>query len=381
MSPVYFTFFGAIGALVPYLSAYFHSIGLSGTEIGVLLSLQPVLVVLSQPVFGPMTDRSGHRGRMLARILVVAAVSGLLMALGRSFWTLIPLVALWSFFAGLIVPISDSIALGEMERTGVAYPRLRLWGSLGYLIITIGMGRLYSWLDYRWGFVAYAVINLAAIGFAWRLPPDGARSTRPVWPELRRVLGNPYLLLFLLISGTLQLTVAANSTFLSMHLQSLGASAGMTGLAWGTAALFEIPTWLVLHRVSARVGPLPLLIGASGVYAARWWLYAATSNPLIIVAGSSLQAISFAIFMPTAVMMVGELVPPELRTTGQALLGLVNGGLATVLGTLGGGRIIDAIGTVGLYHVLTWVSLAAAVGFVLLLPMRPKERGGERAVG
>lgn len=366
MSTVFFFLFGAIGAMTPFLSLYYRNAGLSGTEISLLLSVTPVLLFISQPVFGPLTDRSGHRGRMLSWLALAVSASALLMAFGSSFWTLLPGVLLWAFFSGPLVPIADSLALGEVVRTGVGYPQLRLWGSVGFVLTTTLCGWLYNGMDLRWAFLFYAVLNLATIIFARRLPAEGIAGGRPIWPALKSLLKNPLLGGFLLLSALLQTTQAAHSSFFSIHVENLGGSTGLIGLAWAIAALTEVPVWLVLSRITRRTGPIILLALASFMYGLRWYLFASAQSPNAILWLQLLHAFSFAIFMPTAVVLVGELVPAEIRTSGQALLVLVNGGIATVVGNVVAGRLVDLAGTGYLYEICAYVAFAATAGFLLL---------------
>lgn len=367
MALVFFFMFGAVGALSPFLSLFYQEAGLSATEISVLMSVAPFLLFISQPVFGPLTDRSGHRGRMLAILLLVVAVTGGLVGFGRSFWTLLPLVALWSFFAGVLVPIGDSIALGEVVRRGVSYPHLRLWGSIGFLLVTIGMGQLFDVISRLWAFPTYALFMVVAWYFARRLPADGVSAQRSVWPALKGLLRNGRLMAFLLLSGVIAMANAAHAAFFSVHLVGIGGSNSLVGWAWGLAAAVEVPIWLVLGRVTKRVGPLPMLAFSGFAYAIRFWLYGATTSPVLLVGLMALQGVSFAIFMPTAVVLVGEMAGSELRTSGQALLVLVNSGVATILGTLGAGQVVEAHGTAVLYRLAGNVAFAAGLGFVLLM--------------
>jgi len=370
VAAVYFTLSGAIGTLLPFLAIYYSRLGLSGAQISVLVSVQPLLVLLSQPLFGPLADRSGHRGRLLARLTLPTAIFGALMGLGSSFWTLLPLVAVWAFFSGTLWPIADSIALGEAAERGLAYSQLRLWGSIGYLITTSVVGRVYAVVDLRWSFLVYGVMMMGSWLVMRRLPADGVSERTPEWSEIRRVVTNPELVVFVLIAGVLQLAQAAHSTFFSIRLQTVGGSNAVVGVAWALAALSEVPVWWVLGRIIRRVGGLPLLAFAGLAYAVRFWLYSLVTAPWGLASLQLLQAFSFAIFVPTAIVMTGELVPPALRTSGQALLALVTLGLATVAGNLGAGQIVDRIGTAGLYQVLTGVALMAGVGFLVLHLLR-----------
>jgi PPP family 3-phenylpropionic acid transporter len=367
MAIVYFFYFGAVGALSPFLSLYYKQAGLTGTQISVLSALPPLLIFISQPIFGPLTDRSGHRGRMLGHLLLATAVTGLSMAMGSTFWTLLPFIAGWAFFSGLITPTADSIALGEVQRTGVTYPQLRLWGSIGFLIVTILIGRVFTQISLRWMFPIYTLLIMIAWFYAHRLPQDGVSAKRAIGPALKELLRNRLLLIFLLLSAMTWMAQAAHATFYSVHLTGIGGSSNTVGWAWGLAAAMEVPVWTVLGRLTKRIGPVPILAFATLVYGVRFWIYGMVTDPAVLVGLQVLQAFSFAMFMPTAVVLVGELTPPELRTSGQALLALTNGGLATIVGTLGAGRIVDRWGTAVLYKVSGSMAFLSAAGFLTLL--------------
>lgn len=377
MAVVMFWFYGANGALIPFFTLYLYQVGLSPTEISILMSILPLLLFVSQPVFGLYADRSGHRGLLLARLLVVIGLSAALIPLGRSFMGLLPLVILWGFFTGPLIPLADSIALGESQRTGVYYPRIRLWGSAGFLIISTILGMVYQDGDLGWAFWAYALIQLIAAWSAKRLPSEGISKPRPLLPILRAMVNNPRLLGFLLVSAVLHLTLSAHHVFFSLHFTSIGGTSTLLGIAWALAALVEIPIWIFMSRITRWTGvPLLLVIG-SLVYALRWWLIAAITDPVILVAAQVLQGLSYGIVAPTLVILMGELSPPDLRTSGQTLLGLANGGVATVCGTLLAGWIAERYGTAALYYSLGYVATIAAVGFmVMALVFRPnRERG------
>ncbi|MEW8977907.1 MAG: MFS transporter [Symbiobacterium sp.] len=373
MSAVYFFFFGAQGAMTPFLSLFYKSAGLSATEIALLLSVPPVMLFLSQPLFGQLADRSGNRGRLFGQILVAAALAGALVSLGSSFWTFLPLVALWSFFSGPLGAIADSIALGEVQRTGASYPQLRLWGSVAWVITTTLGGWLYNRIDLRWSFAFYTTISLVTLIFSRRLPADGVSRERGPLPPFSTLFRIPELTGFLLCSGLLQVTVAANSAFLSIHIGSLGGSNSVVGLAWAIAASMEVPVWLYLDRITERFGDMEVVTVSAFMYGLRWLLMGVAPAAGLVLALQLMQAVTFALFAPTAVQIVGRLVPQELRTSGQALLVLVNSGVATVIGNLVSGRLVDLSGTVLLYRVAAVIALAAGLGFLLLTR---RTRGG-----
>lgn len=368
MSRVFFIFFVGYGALLPFLPVYYQQIGLPPGQIALLQSLSPLLVFLSQPIFGPLADRMGNRGRLLAGVLLATGLMGALLMLPRSFAALLPVVALFSFFRSVIVPLSDSIALGEAQRTGRSYSQLRLWGSLGFVVATNLLGFVYARYSIKLAFVVWLASMALGALIATRLPADGVKRKRePLGPSLKRLVANRELLLFLGVTSLVQMTEAAHATFFSIHLSGLGAAAGLVGLAWGLAALTEVPVWSVLPRFVRRWGALPILTVAATFYGIRWVIYGLVGSAPFLVGLQLLQGISFALFMPVAVEEVGRLTPPELRTSGQALLGIVSGGVATVIGTMVGGMLVDRAGTALLYTVMGGVAFVGALGYVGLL--------------
>lgn len=367
MSAVYFFFYGAQGAMTPFLSVFYRNSGLTASQIALLLSVPPVVLFLSQPLFGQLADRRGNRARLFSQLLVLAALSGGLVSLGSSFWTFLPLVALWSFFSGPLGAIADSIALGEVQRTGASYPQLRLWGSVAWMIATTVLGWLYNRIDLRWSFGFYAAVSLMTLFWSTRLPAEGVVSRSRSLPPASTLLRIPQLTGFLLCSGLLQTTVAANSSFLSLHVASLGGSNSLVGIAWALASFSEIPVWLYLDRINERFGALRVVTLSAFMYGLRWLLVGFTPVVGAVLPLQLMQAASFALFAPTAVQIVGRLVPYELRTSGQALLVLVNSGIATVIGNLVAGRIVDLAGTAVLYRVSAVVALVAGLGFLLLV--------------
>ncbi len=379
---VYFFYFGAIGALSPYQSLYYQQMGLSGTEISWLMSVTPILVFVAQPIIGPLTDRSGHRGHMLARLLVITAATCALIALGNSFWTLLPMVALWSFFSCVLTPIGDSIALGEVVRKGGDYSRIRLWGSIGFLIVSYLTGYLYKVVNLRWMFLVYAAFMLITWIYARRLPADGIAAPKSVWSGVLGLLKNKLLMLFLVCSSIVWMSQAAHSAFFSVRMAEIGGASETVGMAYSLAALLEVPVWMVLGRITRRTGPLPILAFASIMYGIRWQLVSVITVPGVLVAMQVLQAVTFALFMTTAIVFVGQQTPPELRASGQALLSLVQGGIATVIGTRGAGYIVDTYGTAAVYRVGSYCAFAGGIGFCLLLLVMylQKKRAGANLV-
>ena len=77
----YFTFFGAIGCLFPFLAIYFKQLGLTPTEIGLVSAVRPLVGFLSGPLWGALADK--YKIRKI--ILWVATIAWICFYLGIGF--------------------------------------------------------------------------------------------------------------------------------------------------------------------------------------------------------------------------------------------------------------------------------------------------------
>ena len=145
----YFFYFAYLGAFAPFFSIYLKTVGLSPVEIGTVMALPAVARMTAPHLWGWLADASGG----LVRIVRFTTFGGLLcwtgMFAGTSFiW--ISLVAFsLSFFLSAAIPLIDSTTLVRLgERTG-DYGRIRLWGSIGYMVAVVLVGYLLDFFPLR----------------------------------------------------------------------------------------------------------------------------------------------------------------------------------------------------------------------------------------
>ena len=73
---LYFMYCASLAAWQPLLAVYFNEIGISGLQIGIILSIAPIMVFLVQPLWGVAADRFGrHRTLLFAMFFIALFVS------------------------------------------------------------------------------------------------------------------------------------------------------------------------------------------------------------------------------------------------------------------------------------------------------------------
>ena len=123
-------------------------------------------------------------------ILLTAVTLGglILFGLARDFWPLLLLSLLTGATWATILPLGEALALGEAKRRDLDYGRVRLWGSLTFILAAIGVG---DWLERAgppiilWSIAAMVACLLAACMLLprgrIRRASCGARPTFAAW--------------------------------------------------------------------------------------------------------------------------------------------------------------------------------------------------------
>ncbi|WP_156814939.1 MFS transporter [Burkholderia stabilis] len=140
---------------------FFMTLGLGIERIGILKAVYPVVWGSCQIVTGPLSDRWGRKGLIVAGMWVQAAGLALTALTGQFSWWLVASVLLGlgtaMVYPSLIAAVSDASEPGWRARSLSVY---RFWRDLGYAIGALSAGLLAD----RFGFAA-AILAVAALTF------------------------------------------------------------------------------------------------------------------------------------------------------------------------------------------------------------------------
>jgi len=370
---LYFLFYGSGASWYPFFNVYLQQVGLSGVQIGTLSAIRPAVMVLTQPLWGVVADLWG-RWRTLFLTMLLAAVSVLGFAWGAGFWFLLLWTVLQAFLSNPVGPLVDSLVLDYLEsESGLSYGRLRLWGAVGWALLSYVAGRVITGRDMRLIFVCGAVLMLSGWGLALCTPrKTGATTHTPGsdWRGIGPLLRNRRLVTFLILVALLYVGASPAFSFFSVYMNELGASRQMIGLALGIQGLSELPVYLVANAVIKRLGLTKTLVVTFVVMSARALLYSWISEPTLAVM-LQLAHGSFSLFLVASVEYVNRTVPSVWRATGQSLFWAAHMGLGAILGNLLAGVLYDRVGAQGLFRWSGFIILAVALVAAVALRERP----------
>ena len=349
---------------MPYFPLYLDHLGYVGWQIGAIVGLQPMLRWTSALGWAHVADR----WRVRRRLLVLAGLCGALAVLPLLAVRRFAAVAAVSMAIGLvhgpIIPMLDATVIDHLPRLGGDYGRLRLWGSVAFVVGALASAPLVGRFSSA---VVPVLLLLAALPLApalARLPREQAalagRSPAP-WTLLA-----PPLRAFLTTAFLLQVSSGAWTGFYAVHTTSLGFPDTVPGLTWGLAVVAEIVLFFWGARLVERMAPTRLIVVVLVLTAVRWALTAVTRSAAVVIALQTGHAITFSAFHLASILLLSRLVPAENRTGGQALYGGIAFGLGGATGLALAGALVDRIGTSRVFALEAVIALGALVPAVRL---------------
>ena len=357
-------FYGGIS--MPWWPVWLEGRGLDEVQIAELLAFERWIIVVASLVLAQLSDRTGHRRTILVLFSVGVLAAYALFGLVSEYWQYFAVAFLVAIFRSPLIPLSDSITMAHVRREDADYGRVRLWGSISFLVGSFAGGVI---LEGRstdlvlWSVVASCA--LFVVGFC--LLPDTRGEGRAVrLTSGLRLATRPVFLMFMLTVGLLMVSHTAVYAFGSLYWRSQGIPETWIGYLWACGVITEIVLFWKGTVLLARLGPVGLILLGAAAGVLRWWMTGQTTDILVLSVAQGLHALTFGAAHLGGMAFISRAAPAELQATGQSLYSAISMGAAYALALpftgqvyaeLGGPRTFDimavlALGSVGLAFLL-----------------------------
>jgi MFS transporter, PPP family, 3-phenylpropionic acid transporter len=330
----YFWYFAAIGALIPYLGLYLQERGMTPAQIGVVLGLMAVTRIFAPYIWGSLADRTGRRMRVIRWTLAGATLCYGALALPGGFaWMAACLVAYGALVNGTMAQF-EVVTFSHLENAEHRYARLRLWGSVGFVVVVLGLGPILEWLGILTLPAWIAAMFVVAIWIAVRVPePIGGPRHLVGNDGLLAILRQREVIALLIACLLAQVSYGPYYGFFSIYLEDHGYRKGAIGLLWALGVGAEVAMFWFISRVLPQISLRRLFLWSLATTALRWVMQiVAVDNPSALAAVQLIHALSFGVYHLAAVNLVQQLFPPALQGRGQALYVGVSYGIGGALG-------------------------------------------------
>ncbi|MBN1430050.1 MAG: MFS transporter [Anaerolineae bacterium] len=360
----YFLYYAAIGCFAPFLNIYLKDKGLTGTQIGWLSSVAPLIALAANPIWGSIADHWQIHRQVLALCAFVAGITGLFYVPFQSFWIFMVLTLIITLFRTPICPIVDSAVMNTIRHTGDSYGRQRIWGTIGFIVLSLGLGQILTGRELTpifWLYAGFMGVGCTILSFF--LPVEHVEKRIGLREGMHKLFGQRDYLSFLVAAMVLGMGTAGYVGFLGLYIQALGGTEQQVGLAWTANALLEVPIMFFGKHWFSRYAPQKLILGSMFIYILVWSLIGLSPTPALAIVAVLGIGVCYGIFWMSAVDYVSSVAPPGLGATAQTLFGAAMLGLGWSIGSVVAGYLWDVISPHAIFFFAAGTATLAALVF------------------
>src|SRR5262245_3324628 len=285
LSAFYVGTFSVVGMLMPFWPAWLQGRGLDAAQIGVVLAAGVWAKVLMNPLVARASDRRGETRRPLIVLALACLACYAAFSLADGFWPILALNLLGGMLLSAMMPLADGLAVSLAAVRRLDYGRIRLWGSLSFILASTASGWFLT------GRASGAILTLVLVGLGltlcgclampdWRRPPLAKGGVLTLLADRR-------FLLFVATVSLIQSSHVLLYGFGTLHWQSAAHDKETIGWLWSESVMAEVVVFAFGARLLRRLGGAHLLL-LGGAAACFRWMATGLSTDLSVLAAVQL---------------------------------------------------------------------------------------------
>lgn len=396
--------------------------GFTAGEVGTMFAVGAVGAIVGPFVAGQIADRYFATEKFLGISHVLGGVLVWQLANITTYNGFLAFSLAYSLIYSPTLSLTNSISFHHLPDRDKDFPKVRLWGTLGWVAVGIGIGQ---WLLHthtpdtgtpaeitaaQAGGMSDAFRTSSVLGILLGLycltlphtPPSRGQSANATFAAIGQVMRQPLITLFLLavpISCIHQFYFVHTSGFVGGYqaqaeqfVKTVNSVFGVGGGGLMTIGqMSEILVLAAIPLVAKSLSRKTLLGIGILAYAARMALFAYV-DPIaantgippvaVLMAGIALHGLCFGCFIFVSFLVIDENTSKDLRASAQSLFGLVVFGIGIIVGSQIAGRIATIAtipaanggpGTLNFPELFSYPMWGALACFVVLMIAYPRK--------
>lgn len=359
ISAFYFFYFAAIGVYVMYMPSLLEELAYTPFEIGVIFAAGPLSRFIAPFFFVSWFHLNRHT--FYAGLIVSALCSLLIYQFIGYFWILLGLMIVLGFFWSILLPFIEVLALEKIQKEN--YGKARLFGSVGFILIGLILGRGALELDLSMQLYVFAIVATMTTGLMLGKYIDREIVREKVSFSLRGARYFLWIALFLA-----QVGFGFFYNFFTIYELEHGIPLATISYFWTFGVLAEIVMFR-WQRFAMRWELLTLMQVSVLLGAFRWLtIHLFPENITVLYLSQAIHAFNFALLHTASIAYINS-VYKNRQLAQQFYVGLTFG-LGAFVGSLLSGSLYGE-------RLFLYAALITFVGYVLLrFEKRSLSRGG-----
>ena len=353
LSAFYFFYFAAVGVYVIFLPKALLDIGYTTTEIGIVLALAPLMRFATPFLF---LKHISLNQTVFKFTLIFSTLNALCFYFTiENFYAFMINNALLGVCISILLPYMEVISIKEL---GHRYGKSRLYGSIGFMIISLVVAKVLSSTDIVLHFylgtifftslVAYSLLQYDSVEHGGAVEEDKKFSLVKYWPF--------WLSLFLM-----QVSFGGFYNFFTIYETAHGISLEVTSYLWAFGVICEVAMFY-FQTPLMKFNLLHIIKFSILITVLRWFLlYLFPDSLTISYFTQSIHAFSFGMYHSAVILYLYTLYSNK-KLAQQFMLGFAYG-LGGFVGAFTSGWFYGE-------YLFLYSSIVAFLAYVSLLLMK-----------
>ncbi|HSF71580.1 MAG TPA: MFS transporter, partial [Methylotenera sp.] len=279
-------------------------------------------------------------------------------------WWLFFVMLSLSLFTSSTLPLSESLTLAHLATTNGHYSRIRMWGSLGFIVAAVVLGFLidaYGIKSLLWFLLS---VQIVLFSLTFKLPDATVAPHAHDHFSIWQIIKQPVVIALLLGCALMVTAHGVLYNFYSIYLAEHGYSKGMIGLLWSLGVICEIIIFMLMPKLMARFSLKVILLTSLALAVLRFSMIGvAVDNLWWLLIAQSLHAFTFGSFHAASVEVITQFFNGRHQAKGQAIYNSVAYGVGGTVGGLAGGYALQYMGG---QNTFLLAALFPLLGFVVI---------------
>ncbi|HCH49692.1 MAG TPA: 3-phenylpropionate MFS transporter [Proteus sp.] len=284
----YFTYFFSYGIFLPFWSIWLKGEGVDPAMIGLLLGVGLTARFVGSLILTPAVKDPSKLITALRLFAFLSLLFTVAFMLGTHWAWLFFVMTGFNVFFSPMVPLGDSLAGAWQKQFPFDYGKIRVWGSVAFIISSSLLGILidaYGHPIILYGLIASTLALFLTSMLRPKIMPQGkVKKAEHSNITFMQLVSDAPVWRFLLCVSLLQGAHAAYYGFSALYWEQAGYDTATIGYLWSLGVVAEVVVFMLSHRLFRRWSARNLLLLSAFCGLLRWGLMGSfTALPALII--------------------------------------------------------------------------------------------------